>query len=231
MRVALLCGLGALFCAFAWSPTADAADRESPYEKIKDAVIRKVHPIARKSVFTVNTGFGFGQEYTRDLQFSLSYRYHFNEFIGAGLTAVYSLPFESGLVGEIRNARPASLNNIQPEAMMLGVTADLHIVPIYGKFVVFGKHAVHYTISLTVGGGVVLAKRKDLDGQTGLPAADMNIKIAPAVGASLRMFFSKSVGLNLEFRDYIWSEALATDPTKSGWGNHYSFTVGPAFQF
>lgn len=223
-----LCGTLAL-CAL--SSAAHAADRESPYEKIKDAVIRKAHPIAGQSVLTVNAGFGFGQEYTRDLQFSLSYRYHFNEYLGAGLTAAFSLPFESGLVDEIRSVRPASLNNLQPEAMMLGVTADFHLVPIYGKFVLFGKHAVHYTISVTAGAGMVLAKRKELDGQTGLPAADMKLKAAPAVGASLRLLFSKNVGLSVEFKDYLWDEALATNPAKSGWSNHFSIFVGPAFQF
>ncbi len=104
-------------------------------------------------------------------------------------------------------------------------------MPIYGKFVAFGKFAVHYVMALTVGAGGVLAKRKDLDGQTGLPAAETSFRFAPNVGVHVRLSFSENVGMFAEFRDYIWQEKIATSPAEKAWGNHFSVVLGPAFSF
>jgi hypothetical protein len=215
------------------APLARAAERESSYARIKEAVVKQLHPVANRHALSIHVGVGFGQEFTRDLQFGLSYRYHWSDFFGAGLTVFGGLAFESGLVGDIRAARAASLDNIRPEAQLAAFTADFHLVPIYGKFVTFGKYAVHYTLTFSAGVGGVLATGKSLDGQSPSVAARSSaFKIAPFFGASLRLLFSRGVGLTFEFRDYIWSERLATSSTDAtGIGNHFSFSVGPVFLF
>jgi outer membrane beta-barrel protein len=209
---------------------AFAAEKTSPYEKIKDAVIRKIYSVESTSAFSIQVGAGFGQEYTRDLQFGLSYRYHPSHYIGVGATVLGGLSFESSLVGEIRNARPQSLNSVRPDVMPLAVMVDLHIVPIYGKFVAFGRYQVHYDLSLTVGAGVALVKRKALDGQTNVPEGGMRGSFSPSFGASLRMLFGKRVGLAAEFRDYVWSEDNPITRER-GFANHFSVTLGPVFVF
>jgi len=213
------------------SAGATATPRESPYKKIKNAVTRQAFGVASTSVIQVAVGGGFGQEFTRDLQFGLSYRYHLSPFIGLGLTVLGGLSFESGLVGEIRGAgRPELLNNVRPETMRAVATVDFHLVPIYGKFVLFGRYAVHYDLTLTVGVGVAAIQRKMLDGQTGIPEGGTRGALSPTVGASLRLLFSRNIGLFGEFRDFIWSEENAITRQR-GISNHYSVTIGPAFVF
>src|SRR5262245_18199642 len=104
---------------------AGAEERTSPYEKIKDAVIRKTHTVDHSHTFAINVGGGFGQEYTHDLQFGISYRYHPSNYVGVGFTFLGGLPFETGLVDEIRTARPAALNNVRPESMRAAGSVDL----------------------------------------------------------------------------------------------------------
>lgn len=221
----------ALTLTLAVSAVASAAEREPPYKKIKDAVVRKLLPVEGSHVLSVGLGVSFGQEYTRELLFGVSYRYHWSEYMGAGLSVLGGLPFESGLVGDIRGASPAQLNNIRPEASMVAFTADFHVVPIYGKFVVFGKSVFHYALTLSVGVGGVLAQGKKLDGQT-VDARGSEFKVSPFWGLGLRIQFTRRVGLALDLRDYIWSERIATSSTdKTGWGNHFALTIGPAFRF
>jgi outer membrane beta-barrel protein len=209
----------------ALSSSAAAEERTPPFERIKDAVIRKIYSVERTHAFAINVGGGWGQEYTHDVQFGISYRYHPSNYIGVGLNFLGGLAFETGIVDEIRAQRPASLNNIRPETMRAVGTVDFHLVPIYGKFVAFGKYMVHYDLSLTIGAGVALVKAKALDGQTGVPEGSMRGAFTPAAGASLRMLFGKSAGLAAEFRDYIWSE------TGVGVAHHLSVTLGPVFVF
>ena len=221
----------ALVVVAAGGASAYAAERESPYEKAKDAVVRKLSPSKGSHVLTVGVGVSFAQEYTRDLLFGLSYRYHFTEYIGAGVSVLGGLPFESGLVGDVRTANPAALNQIRPEVGQLAFTADFHLVPIYGKFVLFGKYVAHYGVTFSVGVGGVLAQGKKLDGQT-VAERGSDFKVSPYWGVGLRILFSRSVGLAVDLRDYLWSERIATNPgDQSSWGNHFALTIGPAFRF
>jgi outer membrane beta-barrel protein len=220
-----------LIVAFLQSPPgAWAQERPSPFSKIKEAVVRKAFELDATSALSVSIGAAFGQEYTRDLQFGLSYRYFVNDYLGLGITLLGGLPFEGGMVDEIRSARPEALNNVRPEVMRLAGTVDLHLVPIYGKFVLFGRFSVHYDLSLCIGFGVALVEGKSLDGQTDVPALPRRGAFTPSFGAGFRLLFSQHVGMTFDFRDYLWDEQNPITRQKS-WSNHYSVTLGPSFRF
>jgi outer membrane beta-barrel protein len=223
--------LSLLVAAFLLCPTgARAQERPSPFSKIKEAVARKAFTLESTSALSLSVGAAFGQEYTRDLQFGLSYRYFFNDYLGIGVTVLGGLPFEGGLTDEIRSARPEAINNVRPETMRLAGTVDLHLVPIYGKFVLFGRFSVHYDLSLCVGFGVALVQGKGLDGQINIPTLPQRGTFTPSFGAGFRLLFSQHVGMTVDFRDYLWDEQNPITRQKS-WSNHYSVTLGPTFRF
>jgi outer membrane beta-barrel protein len=219
----------ALLLAALLPALATAEERPPPFRKIKDAVIRKAFPVEGTSALFLGIGGGFGQEYTRDLNFALSYRYHLKEYLGVGLTVVGGLTFGSALVEQVREA--GQINAVRPEAPLAQAAVELHFVPVYGKFVLFGRYGVHYDLTLSVGVGVAAVKRKEFDGQSALGGGGLHGAFSPAFGVGLRMLFSKGVGLAAEFRDFVWSEKNPLNNNESSIASHYSFTIGPLFAF
>lgn len=202
------------------------------FDELKEVVKNKAYDPARTHCISGNIGFSMNGDYSRDLVLSLGYRYHFHSLAAVGVDVVGGFPFEAGIIDEIRKVNRDKLNGLQITTPRLLAHASFYFLPIYGKFMLFGRWVVHYDLYLKVGVGMAMLKGMVVDGQNkALVDTNAKFKFSPMWGVGFRLRLSKKVGIEIKIEDYIFSNVRATNKTESDIINNFIFSIGPTFIF
>ncbi len=117
-----------------------------------------------------------------------------------------------------------------------GAALNLHYVPIYGKFALFGKKILQWETFVTVGIGVT---QSEVIPRNAANDPFTNILITPNVGASFRFFITKWLTVQVGVRDYLFLDKFedrnrgmekdadaAKQEADSAFVNHLVFQAG-----
>jgi outer membrane beta-barrel protein len=102
-------------------------------------------------------------------------------------------------------ATQAQLNQVPGELKTI-VGAEVAFSPVYGKLNAFAEQVIHFDLSVLAGADWIRHRAV-------LPAVDANAGAAPGVRSALgghvglgaRVFFSRSLALRLEVKDYLYT--------------------------
>jgi outer membrane beta-barrel protein len=108
---------------------------------------------------------------------------------------------------------------------------EFGFVPVFGKFMLFNSTALHYDIHLL--GGVSYVNRKAEPAvDNGVPSDPVlsGTRPSPTLGVGSRLYISDGMALNLQFRDYIYSETpLSVGNGESTLSQNYTLSLGLSF--
>jgi outer membrane beta-barrel protein len=143
--------------------------------------------------------------------FGLSVGYHFSEALS--VSGSFAAGFSSATGSTVvcpgnqgcHTASAAQLDQVAGDLKTI-VGAQLAFSPVYGKLNAFAEHVIHFDLSL-LGGGDLIRHRGVLS------AADANAGSSPGVRSTLgghlglgaRVFFTRSLALRLEVKDYLYT--------------------------
>lgn len=207
--------------------------RRSALERLEGSDVIRNQLMLRGSRFEASptVGFTLGDSFKRNLLFGASLNYHILDPLAVGLTAFGSVGFNTDLGDRIEAERSERVGAFTELNML--ATAELTYTPIIGKFAVFGRYVFHYDGHILAGAGVA---------KTGGSADVEGFSLTPVVGVGARIFLTNMIALQLQFRDYIYSDidsAIATRDssgnqkvsTSESWKNHFAGTLGVSFYF
>jgi len=170
-------------------------------------VIRK--PLEwRKGRFGVSPVIGvtIADPYWTSLTVGASGDYHILDWLAVGVDFRYFVGFKSGLLDQIESeldaARPeGASSDLTTSHINWLVTANVQLVPLFGKFLFFDTWEVAYDLHFLAGVGYAGTIALPDDETRQLPATDGSV--APVFGGGFRFFVNSWLGFNLEFRDYL----------------------------
>lgn len=118
-------------------------------------------------------------------------RFHVSEWVSIGATYAHYFSEESELFRRVTEDF-----ELFPERSEIRwyAGADVSVVPIDGKFILFGELIVYWDIYASIGGGVTTTSRSSSPKPTGM------------IGVGLRMFLAKWLTLTFELRNHIFVE-------------------------
>jgi outer membrane beta-barrel protein len=149
--------------------------------------------------------------------------YHFSEYLSLGVNGMYAFsnnPTGSTLVCSgstgCRDAEPHELYQV-PGHLKFVVGAELGISPLYGKLNIFAEKALHFDLSLFVGGDLVSYRSilSSADASTaenaGTTPSD-ETSLGGHLGLGGRIFFGHAMALDLQVRELgYWTKGLQTN--------------------
>ncbi len=151
----------------------------------------------------------------------LAINYWISNVLAVGVNGHYYEPFTSDSEFNFTNRRATRLA-VPLTEYQWNANLNFTYVPIYGKFAGFSDFIFHFDMYVVGGVGALFTRPIpviDPDNR----AFDYKAKVAFNAGLGLRIFFNRWLAVNLEVRDYIYSEQLesltiARDPQdKSQW--------------
>jgi outer membrane beta-barrel protein len=205
-------------------------------------VIRK--PLEwRKGRFGVSPVIGvtIGDPYWTSLTVGASGDYHILDWLAVGVDFRYFVGFKSGLLDQIESeldaARPeGAASDVTTSHLNWLVTANVQLIPLYGKFLLFDTWEVAYDFHVLAGVGYAGTIALPDDETRQIPATDGSV--APVFGGGFRFFVNSWLGFNLEFRDYLVQMVRVVPEYPPGvsapgrtFENNFEISLGVTFLF
>jgi outer membrane beta-barrel protein len=192
----------------------------------------------------IDKRFGMEGRHQASLQFSTSmatkyvealalygaYQYNFTDVIGLEVGGGFFFGSEASIMKEVRAKSPGTepdLSDLYQIQWMAQV--DFVLTPVYGKMSFASEFDPAYDLFFVAGGGVAGLRRQVGAEEAGLPHLT---SVAPAFnfGVGLHVYFTKLIGLRVEFRDYFYPDPIET-ADKGGLTFNLHFQVGLQFAF
>jgi outer membrane beta-barrel protein len=176
----------------------------------------------RKVEITPGIGLSFNDAFFQNFVLELAFGYHFAEPFYVGLRGGYGFSTSAGRVNSCNTSTgvpvcgpptAAQLKRL-PGAIKGTASVEGGWTPFAGKVNLFAELVIHTDFSLLFGVGAMFITP---------PEGSTNPKNAPMISPGLgeRFFFSNSLALSLELRDYMYASG--------GLQNQLMFNVGLAF--
>jgi len=153
---------------------------------------------------TVN--FSLNDPFVQHTGFGLNANYWISNVLAVGVTGVFfqglNVPSDVNLfVGRSTNL-VVPINEYQ-----LAAAVNFSYVPLYGKFSMFSRYIFHWDLYVSAGVGIMRSRPfAAIDPET--RTFDWNTAILFDANIGVRIFFSRSVGLTLELRNFVYPEQL-----------------------
>ncbi len=176
----------------------------------------------RKFELTPGVGLSFNDAFFQNFVLELAFGYHFSDPFYVGVRGGYAFSTSAGRVNSCSTATgvnvcgpptAAQLKEL-PGALKGMASVEGGWTPFSGKVNLFSELVIHTDFSVLLGAGVMFVTPPE--GSTNAKNAPM---LSPGIGE--RFFFSGSLALSLEFRDYMYASG--------GLQNQLMFNVGLAF--
>ena len=140
-----------------------------------------------------------------------TYQYNFADWIGAGVSAGIFLGDETSIADAIRlQEDPDNPEGEEPlgdlHQMFWMASADVIVVPLYGKISFLSEFNPSFDLYGIAGGGVGQVRRNR--GPAGATEFTTDTAFTPifSFGFGLRLYLTDLIGLRLEFRDFFYPE-------------------------
>ncbi len=138
--------------------------------------------------------------------------YHILDWLAVGVDFRYAIGFSSALLDQIeselaqargRGELSGEVDVVTTSRVNFLTTANVQMIPIYGKFILFESFEVAYDLHFLAGVGYARTLAYPRDDATRQIANRGGNSVVPVVGAGLRLFLNRWLALNFEFRDYF----------------------------
>jgi len=173
--------------------TGPAADTIERLERTIRVIQRR--PIVKSGRFELNLGggLGAGDQMYRHYLTQASGRVHVSEWVSIGGTYAHYFTEESRLFREVTQDFEVfpEISRIQWYA-----GADISVVALDGKLVLFGATIAYFDLYASIGGGVTTTSRSSSPKPTGM------------IGVGLRLFFAEWLAVTFELRNHIFIESF-----------------------
>jgi len=207
----------------ALASTDARAERKSPLEG--QPAIRHRYEM-RKGRFELGPSFGFtiNRSLRHAILFGAKLQYHLNDWLSLGADFGYGISIDSGLTSELKNqcgsscigsaSDPSQNDNVKPwdehqkrfSNIQLAGDVRVTFTPISGKMGIFSKLFVGYDLYAFAGLGLAMLSNK----ADGIPSeadgVSQGIRIGPAFGLGMHLFFTKWVSMGVEIKDLAFSD-------------------------
>ncbi|MBK8013971.1 MAG: outer membrane beta-barrel domain-containing protein [Deltaproteobacteria bacterium] len=221
----------------AWTSAADSAfPRIADNEETIYAVQRKAYLLKGKLELTPLFTSSFSDRFVRALGPAASVTYHVAENFGLEAFGLFLFPSASGLTSEIFAdglLRPEVAKLTQ---MLWASGLGFQWSPVYGKMQIFGAPLGNFSFYVGAGAAVGMTRvrcepTKALDPNRGFDppvcpetSADVvdgkveevyepnTLRVMASVAGGVRFYFSNTIGLKLEVRDYIFPARVYQPP-------------------
>lgn len=203
----------------------------------------------RKGRFGVSPVIGVtvGDPYWTNLMVGASGEYHILDWLAVGVDFRYAVGFTSGLLDQIER----ELADVRDQGESEGdadlvttsrinwlVTANVQLIPLYGKFLLFDAWELAYDMHVIAGVGYAGTITFPEDSTTRQISSRTDGSVAPVFGAGFRLFVNSWFGLNLEFRDYLVQMVRVVPEYPAGaatpgrtFENNFEISLGFTFLF
>ncbi len=173
--------------------------------------------------------FSMGDEYSTSLLGGVSWRYFLAGWIGLGLDLSGGTGISTDMADKIRTeltyaGQPFELSTTQ---LRMLANASVELVPLSGKFMLFGAAQARIDVHIDLGFGVAMV--------SGSGRIADSTSIMPIVGAGVRLFPTDWISVGVDFRDHLVNRVLASrrDGSLPGktFGNNWLTTFSVGFFF
>ena len=208
-----------------WLPVLAAALLLLPAFRQAQAVDLSGAPVIRKPLdwrqgrFSLSPVLGVtvNDPYWTSMLVGASADYHILDWLAIGIDFRYAVGFTSGLLnqieGDLADARGTGESSDEADVITVSridwlVTANVQMIPIRGKFILFDSFEVAYDMHFLAGvgyAGTVAFPKSSPPRQI----SETDGSVVPMFGAGFRFFFTRWFAVNLEFRDYLVSMVRA----------------------
>lgn len=153
-----------------------------------------------------NANFSLNDPFVAHTGFGLTANYWISNVLAVGLTGVFfqglNAPSDVNLFVGRSTGLVVPINEYQ-----LAAAVNFSYVPLYGKFSMFSRYIFHWDLYVSAGVGLMRSRPiAAIDPE--IRTFDWNNAILFDANLGLRIFFSRSVGLTLELRNFIYPELL-----------------------
>jgi outer membrane beta-barrel protein len=241
------------------APFARVADDEETIY----AVQRKAYLADGKLELSPMFAFSFTDRFVQTFAPAASVSYHLAENFGLEVFGAYMFPTESGLTTEILDKGKLTPEIAKLTQMLWAAGVGVQFSPIYGKVQIFGASLGNFSFYIGAGAGVGQTRVQctpgaKLDPNRGFDPAECpmieveagaedelrvvyepaSLKVMGSLVGGVRFYFSNSLGLKLEVRDYIFSTRVyrpdMSEPTQrytDAIRNNIFASIGLSFLF
>ncbi len=159
----------------------------------------------RRLELSPTANFSLNDPYVQHTGFGLTANYWISNVLAVGVTGVY-FPFNT--VSDVNLFVGRSTGLVVPiNEYQLAAAVNFSYVPLYGKFSMFSRYIFHWDLYLTAGVGVMRSRPiPAIDPE--VRTFDWNTAILFNANIGVRIFFTRSVGLTLELRNFVYPELL-----------------------
>jgi outer membrane beta-barrel protein len=207
----------ALLCAFlaAAAPRAARASAADAFENKVRPVSGQLYTKAGKLELTVpSLGLSLNDAFFSKQVVGAKLGYHFNEYFSIGVTGFVARTSPTGSTSVCPvnvGCRAATQDELDlvPGQIRWMAGAEVAFAPVYGKLNVFAEKAIHFDMSLVVGGDLVAFRDVVPRDASGAPVAASGhppeaTSPGAHVGLGARVFLGRAVALRLEVRDVAY---------------------------
>ncbi len=187
-------------------PGGEVAAQHHPFQEDIYAVQQIFALRNRRLELTPTANFSLNDPFVQHTGFGLNANYWISNVLAVGVTGVFfqglNVPSDVNLfVGRSTNL-VAPINEYQ-----LAAAVNFSYVPLYGKFSMFSRYIFHWDLYVSAGVGIMRSRPiPAIDPET--RRFDWNTAILFDANIGVRIFFSRSVGLTLELRNFVYPELL-----------------------
>ncbi|MGM0578276.1 MAG: outer membrane beta-barrel domain-containing protein [Myxococcota bacterium] len=220
-RLARAVLLGVALLAF-----VPAARAQSPIEGLP-AVRNKVLLHDGRHVLAPTFGFTVNDAYARNFLMGASWRYYIQNWLGFGVDVMGGFGADTGLADDIESelSTPDEPFTLSTTSLQLLANAAVEVVPLDGKFMLFGKYLTRMDLHLQAGFGMAMVSG---DGRI-----DDEVSLMPMFGLGTRLYPEPWIAVGVHVRDYIVNRALASrrDGSIPGRSFGHNWMVGFSVNF
>jgi outer membrane beta-barrel protein len=218
--------------ALAALPRAAGASAADAFEnKVKPVSGQKYTKAGKLELTIPSAGMSLNDPFFSKYLVGAKLAYHFNEYWSIAATGSLAATSPTGSTAVCpanqgcRDATQGELNQVPGQLKWMG-GGEIAFAPVYGKLNLFAEKAVHFDLSLMVGGDLV-AYRDVVQGAAAAAATPGTVT-APGghFGVGARIFLTRSMALRLEGRD-VWYRVVHL-PT-GNWQSQLLAEVGLSF--
>lgn len=188
-----------------WGTLASAANVQGPkrgaLQKLSEGDAVRNRVLLREGRYSVapSMGFTLNDAFRRNVLLGLQGDYHLSGKLALGLSAFYSVPYDSALTERISIQRAdASAQGTFTDLNLL-LSADMVYTPVFGKAAIFGRAVCNYDLHVLVGLGVA--------GSAGSTEVE-GVSPMGVLGVGMRFFIMEKMALIFQIRDHIFSSTL-----------------------
>lgn len=227
-RYATLCRAVSLGLIALSTPTAALALQGGEDPALLPVLIDKRFGMEGRHQASLQFSTSMATKYVEALALYAAYQYNFTDVIGVEVGGGYFFGSEASIMAEVRNKTPGMEPDLTDLYQLQWMAqADFVLTPVYGKMSFASEFDPAYDLYLLAGGGVAGTKRR-----TEIGGVSSISKVGPAFnfGVGLHVYFTKLIGLRLEFRDYFYPDPIDS-ADKGGLTFNLHFQVGLQFAF